>query len=195
MRTANDGDGMYAKLLFDVINSAARKGLNIVFLYGHDHSNGWDDYLGGASVFLKKGDSILIAQNSKTEYKSETLAFTYMNAGFVSYYNDHNGADSTLTMTVFRIKGNELSISRFSANGLHLLKSKGITNTYKNETGYLPDLTEYQSPQNILLYENIINQDGEQSKFIDYAIPIGITAVSILTAFIILSVIIKKKKA
>ena len=117
-----------------------------------------------------------------------------MNAGFVSYYNDHNGADSTLTMTVFRIKGNELSISRFSANGLHLLKSKGITNTYKNETGYLPDLTEYQSPQNILLYENIINQDGEQSKFIDYAIPTGITAVSILTAFIILSVIIKKKK-
>ena len=35
------------------------------------------------SAFLEKGDKINIAQNSTTDYKEETLAFTYMNAGYV----------------------------------------------------------------------------------------------------------------
>lgn len=199
MRTTNDGDGMYAKYLFDVINSAADKGLNIVFLYGHDHSNGWDDYLGGSSVFLKKGDEILIGQNSKTEYKSEILSFTYMNAGFVSYYNNHNGADDALTMTVFKIKSNEMTVSRYSADGLHPLKSKGVTNAYKNETGYLPDLTEYSSPQKIVLCENEsinneIDDDGKE-KPNDYTIPIIITVSALLITAFLLIVFINKKKA
>ncbi|MDD6077238.1 MAG: metallophosphoesterase, partial [Clostridiales bacterium] len=78
MRTRNDGDGMYANYIFDVLNDAGAKGLNIIFLYGHDHSNGWDDYLGGSCVYLAKGKNINIAQGSKTEFNVETLNFTYM---------------------------------------------------------------------------------------------------------------------
>ena len=50
------GDAKYAQYLFDVLNEFGDR-LNIIFLYGHDHSNGWDSYLGGSSVYLKPGDN------------------------------------------------------------------------------------------------------------------------------------------
>lgn len=151
MRTKNDGDGKYANYIFDVLNKAGDNGLNIIFLYGHDHSNGWDDYLGGAAVYLAKGDQINIAQASKTEFNVETLNFTYMNAGFTGYYENRNGADDTLTMTVFSITGDTVAVARYDANGKHNLKSAGVTNSYKNESGYAPNTTVYESPQTIAL--------------------------------------------
>ena len=151
MRTKNDGDGMYANYLFNVMNKAGASGLNIIFLYGHDHSNGWDDYLGGSAVYLAKGDNINIAQGSKTAFKEETLKFTYMNAGFTGYYENKNGADDTLTMTVFEITGNTVTVKRYDAKGTHNLKSVGVTNSYKNESGYGPNTKVYESPQTITL--------------------------------------------
>lgn len=152
MRTRNDGDGKYANYIFDVLNEAGAAGLNIIFLYGHDHSNGWDDYLGGSSVYLAKGDKINIAQASKTKFNVETLNFTYMNAGFTGYYENKNGADDTLTMTVFSITGDTVTVERYSADGVHNLKSSGVTNSYKNEGGYYaPNTAVYASPQTITL--------------------------------------------
>ncbi len=151
MRTRLDGDGKYANYIFDALNEAGQKGLNIIFMYGHDHSNGWDDYLGGAAVYLKKGDSILIAQGSQTEFLSKTLQFTYMNAGFVGYYNNHNGADDTLTMTSFEISSSRVEVARYNSISTHNLKSAGVTNSYKNESEYSPNTTVYASPQTITL--------------------------------------------
>ena len=151
MRTYNDGDGKYANYIFDVLNEAGAAGLNIIFLYGHDHSNGWDDYLGGAAVYLAKGDKINIAQASTTVFKEETLNFTYMNAGFTGYYENHNGADDTLTMTVFSITDDTVTVERYDANGTHNLKSEGVTNSFKNESGYAPNTTVYASPKTITL--------------------------------------------
>lgn len=151
MRTKNDGDGMYANYIFDVLNDAGAKGLNIIFLYGHDHSNGWDDYLGGAAVYLAKGDQINIAQASKMKFNVETLNFTYMNAGFTGYYENNNGADDTLTMTVFSITGDTVQVERYDANGKHNLKSAGVTNSYQKESGYAPNTAVYESPQTITL--------------------------------------------
>ncbi len=151
MRTRLDGDAKYANYIFDALNAAGKKGLNIIFMYGHDHSNGWDDYLGGAAVYLKKGDSILIAQSSQTSFLSKTLEFTYMNAGFVGYYDNHNGADDTLTMTSFEISKNAVEVARYNTVGYHKLKSQGVRNAYKNESGYSPNTTVYDSPQTITL--------------------------------------------
>ena len=151
MRTYNDGDGKYANYIFDVLNEAGANGLNIIFLYGHDHSNGWDDYLGGAAVYLKKGDQINIAQGSQTVFEAKTLNFTYMNAGFTGYYDNHNGADDTLTMTAFQIYSDRVVVSRYSAAGVHNLKCEGVTNSHKNESGYAPNTTVYRSPQTITL--------------------------------------------
>lgn len=151
MRTRNDGDCMYANLIFDVLNTAGNNGLNIIFMYGHDHSNGWDDYLGGSCVYLAKGSSINIAQSSQTNFKTETLKFTYMNAGFTGYYENRNSADNTLTMTVFQIYGDRVEVSRYSANGIHNLKCIGVTNQYKGESGYSPDTSIVESPATITL--------------------------------------------
>ncbi len=151
MRTYNDGDGKYANYIFDVLNEAGASGLNIIFLYGHDHSNGWDDYLGGSAAYLAKGDKINIAQASKTVFEEKTLNFTYMNAGYTGYYENHNGADDTLTMTVFTITATTVTVERYDADGKHLLKSAGVTNSYKDESGYDPNTDRYASPQYIAL--------------------------------------------
>ena len=152
MRTFNDGDGQYAKYIFDVINEAGKNGLNIFYLFGHNHSNGWDDYLGGSSVYLTKGDNILIAENSKTSFESYELNFTYLNAGYIGYYRNVNaGADTELTMTVFNIYSDRVEISRYDSLGKHNLKSMGVSNSYKNETLYEPNLKVYASPQIVML--------------------------------------------
>ena len=129
-RTQKDGVGTNAYRFFNVINDAAAQGLNIIYLFGHNHSNGYDDSLGGPCIFLKKGDSIEIAQGDKKTAKAETLNFTYMNSGYTGYYTSPvEGAESTLTMSVFRIRGNEVIISRYSKDGVYNLKSAGTENT------------------------------------------------------------------
>lgn len=151
MRTVIEGDAKYAGYLFDVLNKAGKKGLNIIFLYGHDHNNGWDDYLGGACVYLAKGDTLLIASGSTEKFQGETLCFTYMNAGYTGYYGNQNGADDALTMSVFRIRDDEVEICRYSKTGVHDLKSAGKRNSYKNESAYEPNETVWKSPQSISL--------------------------------------------
>ena len=149
-RTKTAGDSDQANFIFDVLNAAGDK-LNIFFLFGHNHNNGWDDYLGGGAIYLKKGDSINIAQSSMTEFKEETLKFTYMNAGYVGYYNNHNQAYGELTMSVFRIKGNDVTVARYSMKGMVDLKAKGVRNAYKGEEGYAVNTDVYASPRLVTL--------------------------------------------
>ena len=151
MRTRDTGDALYANYIFDVLNNYGKKGLSIFFLFGHDHSNGWDDYLGGSCIFLKKGDSINVAHSSRTNFETKKLEFTYFNPGYVGYYTNVNNADDTLTMSVIKIYGGNVEICRYSKDGIYNLKSQGVTNSYKNEQGYLPDKKVYASPIDISL--------------------------------------------
>ena len=129
-RTQKDGVGTNAYRFFNVINEAAGQGLNIIYLFGHNHSNGYDDSLGGPCIFLKKGDTIEIAQGDKKTAKAETLNFTYMNSGYTGYYTSPmENAETTLSMSVFRIRGNEVIINRYSKDGMYNLKSAGTENT------------------------------------------------------------------
>ena len=162
-RTNVVGDGKYAKLLFDVINSHAEEGLNIIFMHGHNHAYGNDNYLGGEAIYLAKNDKINIAQlGSTTKWTEETLYFTYMNAGYTGYYNDWNyvtteGTDK-LTMTVFVIENDKVTVERYSANGLYNLKSEGRNGRYvrsheasADSLGLDYNTTVYTSPQTISL--------------------------------------------
>lgn len=155
MRTQKYGDGLHAGYIFDVLNEAGARGLNIIFLFGHNHGDGWDDYLGGSSVYLPKGDEITIARGSMSDLTTETLSFYYMNAGYVGYYNKCNeGADAALTMTSFVFDNDTLEIARYTTNKFHNLKAKGVVNSYKNEGSYglySPNTDEYASPQIIKL--------------------------------------------
>ncbi len=191
MRTQVEShDGKHAKYIFDVLNEAGGKGLNIIFLFGHNHSHGWDDPYGGSAIFLTRGDKINIAQHSTTEYTQETLYFTYMNAGYVGYYRHVNeGAETTLTMTAFEITGNEVTVKRYSQDGLYKLKSAGVRNKHAadgssvdsscktnhngNET-YEPDTSTVVSPYKLV---RIVKMEDEESG-ITVSAP-GITGVTV----------------
>ena len=165
------GDNLYSSLIFDVVNEAA-KSLDIIYLFGHNHSKGWDCYMGGSSVFKSVGDELLIPRFAEhavntDEFSVETLNFTYFNAGYVGYYmncgpnevnngtvDDYSAADETLTGTVCEIKTDEIVISRYSSEGLHQLSSQGEANPYKNmiDTGLIGSdyySTEKSSPISI----------------------------------------------
>ncbi|MBE6027397.1 MAG: hypothetical protein E7227_02180 [Clostridiales bacterium] len=150
------GDNLYSSLVFDVVNDAA-KSLDIVYLFGHDHSKGWDCYLGGSSVYLAKGDDILIPVFSEEkvntdDYSKETLNFTYMNAGYVGYYMNcanseyvnggegYHAADETLTGTVFEIYKGKIVITRYDVDGKHVLGHDGEGDPYKGgiDEGLIP---------------------------------------------------------
>ena len=149
MRTETSNSGKTARPMVDVLNEAGANGLNILFLFGHNHSGGYDDFLGAGSVYLKKGDTMIVPQygaNYKYNWDEVTLNFTYMNVGYVGYNADNGyGADVALTVTTYRIQADgSVIITRWDENGIHNLKSKGVKNTVLMDT-FEPNLTVYES--------------------------------------------------
>lgn len=132
----------YASYLVDVMNDAGAAGLNIIYMFGHQHSSYYTDYLGGEAVYLKRNDTLLVPNPATAGMENEiymnkglplasTLQFTYMNAGYVGYYGAYNDTDtSDLSMTVFQITGNEVTIERYNKDGLVDLKNKGEWRTH-----------------------------------------------------------------
>ena len=111
--TMSSQDNIHAKLIFDVLNEYGKR-LNIIFLFGHNHSDSDDDYLGGGSVYLPEGDTILIADaDDYRSFEAYTLNFTYLNAGYLGYY-DGSCAGSGLSSTVFAIYPDRVEVARYS---------------------------------------------------------------------------------
>ena len=147
MRTVTGQNARTAMPIVEACNAAGEAGLNIIFLFGHNHSGGYDNYIGGGSVYLKKGDTMLVSStNDYTTPEAVTLNFTYMTAGYIGYYGTTTGgADGTLTMTVFRIqKDGSVIIGRYDKNGIHDLKAAGVKNTDRNDI-MEADPTVYES--------------------------------------------------
>lgn len=139
------GDNLFSSLIFDVVNEAA-KSLDIIYVHGHNHSKGWDCYMGGAAAYKAVGDSILIpvfhdGDVTTDEFEEKGLNFTYMNAGYTGYYmncapseydvESYRAADETLTATVCEIYKDRIEITRYDAEGRHVLGSAGEANPYK----------------------------------------------------------------
>jgi len=135
--SAKSGDNIYAKYLFDVLNEYGKE-LNIIFLFGHNHSSTYDDYLGGAAVYLPAGDKVRIpnlgSTTSSTEY---TLNFTYMNAGYLGYYGGK--CTTKLSSTVFEIYEDKVIVARYGESGAANLKDKGV----EDSSGLTPNETVY----------------------------------------------------
>jgi glycerophosphoryl diester phosphodiesterase/predicted phosphodiesterase len=139
------GDNLYSSLIFDVVNEAA-KSLDIIYVHGHNHSKGWDCYMGGAAAYKAVGDSILIpvfhdGDITTDEFEARELNFTYMNAGYTGYYmncspsdygdESYRAADETLSATVCEVYKDRIEITRYDANGRHVLGAAGEANPYK----------------------------------------------------------------
>jgi len=149
MRTETSNSGKTAMPMVEVLNEAGANGLNILFLFGHNHSGGYDDFLGAGSVYLKKGDTMIVPQYGdgfKYNWETVTLNFTYMNVGYVGYNADNGyGADVALTVTTYRIQADgSVIVSRWDKDGIHNLKSAGVKNTVLQDT-FEPDLIVYES--------------------------------------------------
>jgi len=160
------GDNLYASLIFDAVNEAA-KSLDIIYLFGHNHSKGWDCYLGGSSVYKAPGETLLIPDFDEDSvntdnYSEENLNFTYLNAGYTGYYmncapdeydyGDYSAADESLTGTVFEIYSDRIVVTRYDTEGIHVLGHEGEADPYKGgiDTDLIPG-EEYseatESPQ------------------------------------------------
>lgn len=170
-RTIEQGNGAHAELLVKVLNEAGAKGLNIIYLFGHNHGSGYDDSLGNAAVYLKKGDQMEVcisdpATAQKKEHTTYTLNFTYMNAGYIGYVNSPDPeVDCALTMSVFLIRGDEVIITRYDGTinlakeqyGIHDLKSPGKVIEKYNKEGYHadPNPTRYASSRKVTATDDV----------------------------------------
>lgn len=170
-RTIEQGNGAHAELLVKVLNEAGAKGLNIIYLYGHNHGSGYDDFLGNAAVYLKKGDQMEVCVSEpetaqKIKHTTYTLNFTYMNAGYIGYVNSPDPAvDCALTMSVFLIRGDEVIITRYDEEinfnknkfGVHDLKSPGkwIEKYHKEDYHATPNTTRYASSRKVTATDDV----------------------------------------
>ena len=151
-RTISDyGAGKNAQGIVEALNYGGENGFNVIFLFGHNHSGDYDSYLGGSSIYLAKGDTMLIAKpENYKEYQEVELKFTYMNSGYVGYHVEQ-GADWTLTMTTFTIRDDgSVIISRYDKDGFHNLKSKGVAHNPNEYISYIPVNEDVYGPQRIV---------------------------------------------
>ena len=125
---------LYSRIIFDTLNEQG-KTFDIIFLFGHNHSGDYDDYIGGSVNYLGKGDTIRIPDTTKTpgpdSYTDETLNFTYMNYGYVGYSN--NVVNNTLTMSTFEFCPSEIVVTRYSVDGQYG-KAEVIDRNMKTDT-------------------------------------------------------------
>ena len=180
-RTYNNGNGVYAKYLYDAMYAAANEGLTIFFLFGHNHSGDHDSYLGGSSIFLTPEDSIWLCQpgNQKSKPEEHPLNFYYMNAGYVGYSEDD--ADNTLTMTTFEITDNSIVVNRYDTEGKHNLKSAGQYNASNDDSGYgYPVYTKVvESPYTVPVVANVTLTDEPTGTVVTAP---GITGINVTTS-------------
>ena len=116
------GDNKYAACLFNVINEAA-KTLDIIFLFAHNHSGDYDDYIGGSVNFMAPGDTVRIPNGEdkiKVGYSEETLNFTYTNCGYIGYSKNTNSATSTnvLSLGAIRFFADRFVFLKYTEDGL-----------------------------------------------------------------------------
>ena len=118
------GDNRYASLIFDELEAAGEAGLNIIFLVGHNHSGGYDQYLGNGSFYLPVGSSLTVVKGTSGTYTDSSISFTYMNYGYLGRIS--GSACTHQTMTAFEITGSQVTVKRYDESGAHKLKAAGV---------------------------------------------------------------------
>jgi hypothetical protein len=112
----NSADNKYAEYIFDAINNNSSS-LNIVYLYGHNHSGKYDDYIGGAINYIGKGSTMRIGGTGN----EKTLGFTYTNCGYMGYTANSktDTSVSTSSATVITVSNSDLLIKKYTSDGLY----------------------------------------------------------------------------
>lgn len=113
-------DNGYAKYLVDALNHYGQD-LDILVLFGHNHSGTYDDDIGGSVNLIGRGETMRVQipgqeyTQLSSNYVEVTLNFTYMNYGYVGY--SANTFVNALTVGVIRICPDSIEITRFTTEG------------------------------------------------------------------------------
>ena len=155
---SNTLDNVWAQYIFDVLNKYGKQ-LNIFFLFGHNHSNDYDSYVGGSAIYMTEGDKLLVPNlGSGSAFTEHTLNFTYMNTGYLGY--EETDTDVGLSSTVFSIYGDRVEIKRYGYSDSHPntvsqvnLKDTGLAGANDADCGLTGHVTDYSyaSPQSVEL--------------------------------------------
>lgn len=140
------GDNIYASYIFNVLNERGKK-LDIIFLFGHNHSGDYDDYIGGAVNFLQKGEKIRVPMSDKCGencFTDETLNFTYANCGYVGMSrNADNGASTDeLTAGLIQFCNDTIKFSKYSTEGV--FKTWTVEKINKNSSVKTPSYPSFE---------------------------------------------------
>lgn len=119
----NYGDNMYASYIFNVLNEKGKK-LDIIFIFGHNHSSAYDDYIGGSVNYMAPGDTIRVPfpdKKGENCYSEETLNFTYTNCGYIGYSDNHVYETSTnvLTLGFIQFTADKIRFIKYSEEGVY----------------------------------------------------------------------------
>lgn len=117
------GENMFASYIFDVLNEAG-KTLDLIFLFGHQHSGDYDDYIGGSVNFMRPGDVLRVPKTgamAENAYREETLTFTYANYGYMGYSDNHVTETSTnvLTLGLIQITDTSFRFVKYTEDGFY----------------------------------------------------------------------------
>lgn len=128
-------DNGCAKYLVNVLNQYGQK-LDILCFFGHNHSDTYDDNIGGSVNLFRAGERMQV-QNPDTEYTQTDgnfsaiqLNFTYLNYGYVGYSENTAGGGSTnvLTLGVLEIYPDRIEIIRYTTEGEYCRDSIPLQN-------------------------------------------------------------------
>ncbi len=129
-------DNACGGLLAELLNRYGHT-LDIIYLFGHNHSDNYDDSIGGSVNYIAKGESMYVPVPAKNDSsridssKKVTLTFTYLNYGYVGYSNNSVSGISTnvLTLGVIQIYPESIEIIRYTAEGEYCRYSIPLQNT------------------------------------------------------------------
>lgn len=110
----NGYDNAYAHYIVDVLNDYGSK-LDIVYLFGHNHSSNYDDYIGGSINYIASGSIINVGGTNE----QKEINFTYMNAGYIgNTYNKTNDHSVNLaSMSTITINNENLLVQKYTKYG------------------------------------------------------------------------------
>lgn len=148
-----DGNNQFAYEVFDVVNEKALS-LDIIFMFGHNHTNG-DELVGGSVTLFNKGDELPVCHEDSIANRSGTkteLNFTYMNYGYVGYIGDiHNNPSELkvtdmLTVSSITIYDDTIEVSKYSKNGWESEYDGTIVRDHAPVPTGAPEATQAVSP-------------------------------------------------
>lgn len=123
-------DNGYSPYIIDVLNKYGDK-LDIIFMYGHNHSSDYDDCLGGSINYIAKGDTMkhyAYNANNKKVTITDQIKFTYLNAGYIGFIRNSNKqvncngvsvqSYNTPTLSLFTINERSILVEKYSSSGV-----------------------------------------------------------------------------